>query len=187
MTPDLTLHLNRRFIAKRRSLCLRWVNFKLSLVGQFYIAGDTDESRKNLSSAYMYARKITDENEKRAQLAPLFYGWSELRLRTGKVKHGIRSHEISSALYDLIGNPVKSNKLLVQRALIFEVTGKNSEAARQYELALEKSVQLNRADDVIRCLDGISRIAYKMNDMKLANEKNKEAAEWRKKTPILVS
>ena len=40
MTPDLTLHLNRRFIAKRRSLCLRWVNFKLSLVGQFYIAGD---------------------------------------------------------------------------------------------------------------------------------------------------
>ena len=23
-----------------RQLCLRWVNFKLSLVGQFYIAGD---------------------------------------------------------------------------------------------------------------------------------------------------
>jgi len=43
VTPDLTLHLNRRsFFQIRRSLCLRWVNFKLPLVGQFYIAGDTE-------------------------------------------------------------------------------------------------------------------------------------------------
>ena len=44
MTPDLALHLNHRLFHNRWSLCLRWVNFKLSLVGQFYIADDSISS-----------------------------------------------------------------------------------------------------------------------------------------------
>jgi len=67
MTPDLTLHLNRRFIAKRRSLCLRWVNFKLSLVGQFYIAGDT---------AFDKGAELSSANEKRALFSDR---WNELK------------------------------------------------------------------------------------------------------------
>jgi len=52
VTPDLALHLNHRFFHNRWSLCLRWVNFKLSLVGQFYIAGDTQEA--DLASQHFF-------------------------------------------------------------------------------------------------------------------------------------
>ena len=150
-----------------------------------YKSGSYSESMKHLEAALRYINLISNVFEKNKQLAPTYYGFTELYIALHDVIQANKFHSLATNIYSEIDIPYKAVKLLAQRGKLAELEERYIDAKTLYFSGLSEAKKYDRNDGKIRNCYGLARIFSRLNDQVRSEKYKKEAEKYEKITPLV--